>query len=416
MFYIIIFIVLLDNGYCTMWIITILVTLAVLFWIFGYRWESKLKRSSINSLKTIPFVSIMIPAYRSESTIRETLESVKAIDYPNKEVIVVNDSPWDKTKQICDNYDVELIQNNKRMGKANALNLAAKKAKGEILFFLDSDTIVTRDCLSNLIPWFSNPKIGAVSPKFVTKNEKNLLTRLVSLENHFISSHFKTHMFFGSLISFNGCGIAIRRGVFEKTGGWPQTLTEDNDLAGKIVKNNHIIQYEPRAIVKTRGADTISELKNQRFRWGKGAMYSFFHHRKMYSKHPQFFTNVYIYILLAFAIIGISFWQTVYTLPFLSLYVIYTLSIKELFLILSLFIIPAFSNTFTSVTTATMGHVAILTYPEKGKPKHSDLLLIIPYIFFYLPLINFYYFKGIISGIMDKRKGKPELNFTNWQC
>jgi len=397
-----------------MWIIISLILLGALFWFFGYRWESKLKRPDINTLKTLPLVSILIPAYKSGSTIKETLESVKNLNYSNKEVIVVNDSPQDKTKQICDNYNVKLIQNNKRMGKAHALNQAVKKAKGEILFFLDSDTTITKNCLLNLMPWFSNPKTAAVSPKFVTKNEKKILTRLVSLENHFISSHFKTHMFFGSLISFNGCGIAIRRSVFEKLGGWSQTLTEDNELAARIIKNNYTIQYEPKAIIKTRGADTISEIKKQRFRWGKGAMYSFFHHRKTYSRHLQFFTNVYVYLLLALAIIGVSLWETVYFLPFLSIYFIYTLSVKEALLILALFI-PIFSNTFTSVTTAAMGHVAILAYPEKGKHNYSDLLLIIPYIFFYLPLINFYYFKGIISGIIDKRKGRDELNFANWQ-
>jgi cellulose synthase/poly-beta-1,6-N-acetylglucosamine synthase-like glycosyltransferase len=397
-----------------MWIIASLITLGVLLWFFGYRWESALKRHDTRSLNALPLVSILIPAYRSDKTIRDSLESVKNSNYPKKEVIVVNDSPEDNTRNICRDYGVKLIQNERRMGKANALNQAVKKAKGEILFFLDADTVMARDCLSNLIPWFSNPKTAAVSPKFMTKNENKLLTKLVSLENYFISSHFKTHMFFGTLLSFNGCGIAIRRSVFEKLGGWSQTLTEDNELAGRMIINKYRIQYEPKAIVKTKAPETITELKSQRFRWGKGALFAFSHHNKMYSIKPQFFTNVYIYLLLAFAVVGAFFWQTRYFVPFLSIYFIYALSVKEFLFVLAMLVMPLFSHTFTSVTAAAMGHVAILTYPEKGKQKHSDLLLIIPYIFLYLPLINYYYFKGILSGIIDKRKGRRELNFKNW--
>jgi len=393
-----------------MWIVFTLVALAGAFWYMGWRWEHNVVRPTT---KKHPLVSILIPAYKSEDTIEDVIKSVQNIDYPNKEIIVVNDSD-DRTPEICKRLGVRVIQSAKRRGKAYSLNQAVKKTKGEILFFIDSDTTVQPDALKKMVPWFSKSDIGAVAPRFRIKNRTNFLTKMISLEHQIQSALFKVHMFFGSMISFRGCGVAIRRSVFEKFGGWPYTLIEDTDFAGRMIKEGWKIQYESESLVETMEPTTIKELSKQRTRWGKGTIYSFFHFHKMYAKNSQFLLYFIPYLLLMLGVAGFMVWQTaLFFIPLLSLYVFYAVGLKEVIFLLAIFMVPLFSDLFASLTAATVGHIAIMTYGQEND-RRSDWIYIIPYMAFYFPMMMTFYAKGIISGIRDKRKGKPEIDFADW--
>jgi cellulose synthase/poly-beta-1,6-N-acetylglucosamine synthase-like glycosyltransferase len=392
-------------------ITAILVFLAILFSYFGWRWESNTKRpiSSYN-----PLVSILIPSYNSPS-LEETLESVKNLDYPKKEMFIVDDSGKDLST-IAKKYNANLIQNPTRMGKSQALNKAVNQTNGEILFFVDSDTTVERDSLSKLVPWFSKEGVAAVSPKYTVKNKTNFLTRLISLEHYFISSLFKIHMYFGSLISFRGCGIAIRRSSFIETGGWPETLIEDTDFAARLVKSGKKIQYEPQAIIRTGEPETISEFKKQRLRWGKGTGFSFLNHRGLYTKNIQFSLYIFPYLLFCFAVAAFLLYQTsILLLPMASMALIYTLSVNQFASLVAIFLFPVAIQILSvtgAVTAASFTHVAIVTNSEREEMK--DLVLIIPYLFFYFPMTMALYLKGIFSAARAKRRGDPQMDFTHW--
>ncbi|MFH1978184.1 MAG: glycosyltransferase family 2 protein [Candidatus Aenigmatarchaeota archaeon] len=392
-----------------MWIIITLVVLAGTFWYMGHRWETSRVRPT---LKKTPLVSILIPAYNSEAVIRDTIESAKNLDYKNKEIIVVNDSN-DGTPDICKELGVRCIQNNTRGGKGESLNNAVKKAKGEILFFLDSDTTMNKDVLNKVVPWFSKKGIEAVAPQFMIKNRTNFLTRLIALEHQLQSALFKVHMFFGSMISFRGCGIAIRRSSFEKLGGWPKTLIEDTDFAGMMVSRGMKIQYEPDAIVHTIEPDSIKELNKQRTRWGKGTLYSFLHYKRMYSKNSQFHLYFMPYLIMILAMFFFFAWQTMLLIiPIVTLYLVYAVTISEFFMLFFAFFTPFATTMVASVATASVGHVAVITHGEHR--RRSDALYIIPYIFFYFPMMMVFYARGFISGAKDKKRGESEVDFKFW--
>ena len=385
------------------WIIISMLAIAFLFSYWGWKWERGMKRPLAASW---PFVSVIIPSYNSP-LLEEVVESAKNLDYPKKEIIVVNDSSEEVSFP-----GVSVINNKVRKGKAHALNQAAAIAKGNLLFYLDSDTVAAPDCLKKLVPWFSEG-VAAVSPKFTVKNKKNILTRLISLEHAFQTANFKIHMHFGSLLSFRGCAIAIRKDVLQELGGWKNTMIEDTDLAATMVKSGYKIMYDPEAVISTQEPDSWKEYRQQRFRWGKGTGQSFFHHHKFYVRNIQFMLYTFPYLLLFLAIIGFFFYQTtIYLLPLASLYLIYTLSIKELLGILLIFIIPLAGNIATSTTVGTISHFAIITNSERNSVK--DLALILPYVFFYFPFTMAIYLKGIFSAASDKRKGRPEVDFDSW--
>lgn len=397
------------------WIIFALVTLGIFLWGIGWNWERTLKRPAL-ALSGLPLVSILIPAYKSEDTIGDTLESVKNLDYPKKEVIVVNDHPNDRCSDLARSYGFKVVENTTRLGKCHALNSAARNARGEILFFLDADTVVSGDCLKKMVPWFTQKKVAAVSPRFGVKNkERNLLTRMTALEHYFLNTFFKIHMFFGSLVSFWGFGVAIRRDVFDEMGGWSETLLEDTDFAGKLLKSGYKIQYEPQAMASTIEPVTWGELKTQRIRWGKGSTFAFFNHRKSYRKNPQFLIYFLPYLLMLAAIAGfLAFQSWLFFLPLFSVYIIYTFTLKEFLLLLMVFFVPLYTNLITAAVAGSGAHMAILTASESRNPK--EFLLSFPFVCIFVPYIMGCYLKGVCSAVADRKiRKRGELDFRFWE-
>mgnify|MGYP001574134697 CR=1 FL=1 len=82
--------------------------------------------------KELPHLSVLIPAYNEEESIKETIESVKNSDYPEEllEIIVINDGSKDKTLENIENIENIRILNKKNSGKADSLNQALNIAKG----------------------------------------------------------------------------------------------------------------------------------------------------------------------------------------------------------------------------------------------------------------------------------------------
>ena len=95
-------------------------------------------------LNNTPMVSILVPCYNEEETIANTIEQLSKIEYPNYEIIAINDGSNDDTSEVgsglLEKYDklkfIDLKENN---GKANALYLGLIASKGEILMGVDSD-------------------------------------------------------------------------------------------------------------------------------------------------------------------------------------------------------------------------------------------------------------------------------------
>jgi cellulose synthase/poly-beta-1,6-N-acetylglucosamine synthase-like glycosyltransferase len=376
-----------------MWIAAVIVFLTVIFWIIGHEGIMRLntKRSRL-VYGNMPPVSVIIPAYRADKTIAQTIRSVKDMDYPKKEIIVVNDSD-DKTPQICKKYGVKLIQNKKRMGKSVSLDIAGKKAKNDILFFIDADTTVAKDALKKVMPWFQDTKIVSVMPTFIAKNSGGI-AKMVSIENIFTHSHLRTHMHFGSLISFRGCCFAVRKSALKKAGGWGQALTEDNDMGAKIAKSGKAIQWEPEAIAMTDEPETVNQLKKQKIRWGAGSAYSFFRHRKYYMKSPQFLLYFLPYIILGFLTSFLVLWYLYLMVSTLSITPLFGL-IREALLI----------------TVATYFHITVLVYSERGFINPGNLL---KYMTYYTPLVTYFYFRGMIKGIKGKKRKMPEMDLNLW--
>lgn len=118
--------------------------------------------------KELPFVSIITVTWNRKADLYRCLNSIKKIDYPNYEIIVVDNNSIDDTVKMIENefIEVKLIKNEQNLGAAEGRNTGIKYAKGEFIFFLDSDNILHPNCLKELIEVISkDPSIGIVGPK-----------------------------------------------------------------------------------------------------------------------------------------------------------------------------------------------------------------------------------------------------------
>jgi cellulose synthase/poly-beta-1,6-N-acetylglucosamine synthase-like glycosyltransferase len=366
------------------WIVIGFMGLAAAFLSLSKAWDM---RHDTIPLRETPKISILVPAFRSEKTISKCLQSIKDHDYPKKEVIVVNDYP-DKTPEITRKFGFKIINNTKRQGKAKSLNDAVKKATGEVLFFMDSDTVIRKDAMKKIVPWLSGKDIVAVAPQYIAENRKSLVPRLVSLENSYNSTMFKMHMLFGSMVSFRGCGVAIKRDFFRKMKGWSHTLIEDTDFAAKTLHAGKKIMYEPKAIVETTEPESFAEMKKQKLRWGRGAGFAIVNNRKAYAGNLQALLQFLPYVIINIIILG----YFVLNMFPLSLY----------------FLLNFLVTMFAAVTI----HNFIIMFPEKR--AWSDIIYMPIYTLTYLPLVLVCYVGGIFLGARDRIKHKDELNLKHW--
>ena len=109
-------------------------------------------------------VSVIIPVYNGEKYLEQTLESALNQDYPQQEIIVVDDGSTDKTKKIIKKYPEIKYYCQQNQGTAAALNFGLKKAQGEFLSFLGADDFWPLNKTSLQIKAFRNdPNLDAVS-------------------------------------------------------------------------------------------------------------------------------------------------------------------------------------------------------------------------------------------------------------
>lgn len=232
-----------------------------------------------------PFVSIIVPAYNEERVIEATLRSLLNSDYDNFEIIVIDDGSQDRTSEVVREHFGEqpLVRlfTEPNAGKAAALNLGLRHAKGDVIVALDADTQFPGNTIRMLARRFVDPEIGAVAGNAKVGNRINIVTRWQALE--YITSQNMDRRAFASLNCITvvpGSVGAWRRDLIEICGGFSaDTLAEDQDLTLRIRKLGYKIGYEESAIGWTEAPHSLKMLARQRFRWAYGTLQCLWKHR-----------------------------------------------------------------------------------------------------------------------------------------
>lgn len=231
---------------------------------------------------SLPFVSIIIPSFNEEANIARCIESALAIDYPEYEILVVDDGSRDLTLPIIENYNVSYIRMRSNHGKSAALNLGLERAKGDIVFFTDSDSSLHPMVLRYLTAAFSDPSIGAVAGKVLLKKSDSYLQKMQSIEYLYGQAVIKEAQFrSGYSVSIcPGPVTAFRREALLRVGGFrTRTLAEDFDVTLELLEHGYQTAYEPRAIAYTSAMGRWGDLRKQRIRWSRGHLQVYRQHR-----------------------------------------------------------------------------------------------------------------------------------------
>jgi cellulose synthase/poly-beta-1,6-N-acetylglucosamine synthase-like glycosyltransferase/spore germination protein YaaH/peptidoglycan/xylan/chitin deacetylase (PgdA/CDA1 family) len=241
-----------------------------------------------------PAVTVVIAAYNEEKVIGRTIEAVLANEYPNLEVIVVDDGSKDATaaevtRQFRDRVRLFIQEN---AGKAAALNAGIAHASGEIIIALDADTIFAKDAIRKLVRHFADPIVGAVAGNVKVGNRINPLTYWQAIE--YVTSQNldrRAYAVINSVTVVPGAVGAWRReAVVQASGYTTDTMAEDMDLTWRIRRIGWRIETDSDALGYTEVPDTFRQLFKQRFRWAFGTLQCLWKHRRAVGRYGWFGT------------------------------------------------------------------------------------------------------------------------------
>ncbi len=230
-------------------------------------------------------ITIMIPAHDEEVGIKESIESALATDYPNKEIIVIDDGSTDNTWIIANSFAekglIKLIHRDAPMppaksSKASALNHGINYATGDYVLCMDGDTLLDKDALKNSSKYFDDEQFVAFSGNVKIKagdgGVDNLLTRLQKYEYMVaIELGRRFTSVFQILFVISGAFGIFKKDLIKDVHTFDKdTLTEDFDLTLKFRKTRGKIRFVPDSIAYTYCPSSWSEWKTQRNRWAYG--------------------------------------------------------------------------------------------------------------------------------------------------
>jgi exo-beta-1,3-glucanase (GH17 family)/glycosyltransferase involved in cell wall biosynthesis len=230
-----------------------------------------------------PKVSIHIPAYREPpEMLKATLDAVARLTYPNFEcIIVINNTPdaamWQPVEEHCATLGerFRFVNATKLEGyKAGALRLALAQTSpdAEIIGIIDADYAVTPDWLTDLVPAFTDPKVGLVqAPQDHRDGTRSPLHHTMNGEYAGFFDIGMVERNEANAIIVHGTMCLIRRTALEAAGGWSSdTICEDTDLGLTILELGWLAHYTNRRYGHGLLPDTFEAYKKQRDRWAAG--------------------------------------------------------------------------------------------------------------------------------------------------
>ena len=275
------------HGFFIVAILLIIIRLLLIAVLAIFQRIKEKKNTSLAPSDYFPKVSIIVPGYNEEVNAARTVDNLLMSDYPNFEVVFVDDGSKDSTYKIVSekfaNHPKVKVLTKENGGKATALNLGIQHASGEIMVCIDADTILKTDAVSKLIQPFSDPKIGAVAGNVKVGNTLNALTHWQSIE-YITSQNFDRRAFdtINAILVVPGAIGAFRKDVIEEINGFKSdTLAEDCDLTLRILRAGYSIKTSNEAIALTEAPETVNMFMKQRLRWTFGMMQSFWKHRDL---------------------------------------------------------------------------------------------------------------------------------------
>lgn len=233
-------------------------------------------------LPEYPRVSVVVCAYNAERTMAACLASLEKLNYPNYEVVVINDGSNDRTRAISEQFDYVRLINQENKGLSAARNVGIEAADGEIVAFTDSDCVADPDWLTYLVGTFLRSGKSAVGGPNFPPPEDTLVPSAVA-----VSPGGPTHVLLNDEVAEHipGCNMAFKKKVLQEINGFDPVFRaagDDVDLCWRLQNAGYPIGFSPAAIVWHFRRNTVNAYLSQQRGYGKAEA-------QLYFKHPYRF-------------------------------------------------------------------------------------------------------------------------------
>ena len=232
-----------------------------------------------------PLVEVVVPMFNEGEGIRDTVASLLAQTYPSHKLIVTiaddcstDDSYQHAVAAASGKRNVRVHRMPRNMGKRRAINRVVRKSRAEIIVSVDSDVVVDKEAIRQLVRRFVSPRIAAVGGRVDIRNKhQNWLTRMQTIKYFFGYSFLKSReRSYRSVLCLSGCLTAYRRSVLVELErllenrtvlGVPIKYGEDRFLTRQIVKAGYQTTMTHDAVCKTYAPASLDAYFAQQLRW-----------------------------------------------------------------------------------------------------------------------------------------------------
>jgi biofilm PGA synthesis N-glycosyltransferase PgaC len=346
-------------------------------------------------------ISVLVPAWNEEETIKDTIEHIFEIDYPIQELIVLNDGSTDRTKEIVEElqkkYSKLKLINKKNSGKGDSLNKGIKIAKGELIVVVDADSYPAKDSFTKLTGFFDEDKVGAATCVFVPRNANKFLEKMQVIEYNVIAFTRKLLGYVDAIYVTPGPLAMYRKSSLEKIRGFDsKNMTEDIEITWRLTYAG----YERRMCLSTNSTTTVpSTLKEwyrQRRRWNVGGLQCISKYKKNFLKKGMLglFILPFFVLQLFLGALGLAIFFYLIITRVISNYFLFKYSIPvgvPLLTMDSFFITPSFLN-YLGIILFAIGMIftlVVLSIMKETILKKQNIFNILFYSLVYLMVYPF---------------------------
>ena len=229
-------------------------------------------------LRDYPKASVVVCSYNGAKTLDRCLTSLKEINYPNYEVILVDDGSTDNTQEIAasHNWVKNVRQENK--GLSFARNVGAHASCGDVIVYTDSDCMADPDWLYYLMGTLLSGDYAGVGGPNISPPAENWVQACVSA-----APGGPNHVLLTDVVAEHipGCNMAFHRWAFDQVGGFDpeyRKAGDDVDFCWRLQQSGGVIAFSPAAIVWHYRRFTLQAFRKQQEGYGEAESMLRFQH------------------------------------------------------------------------------------------------------------------------------------------
>ena len=260
--------------------------------LYYFKWEHG--QPEAITLQHYPPISILLPCHNEGDNVQDTIHWLMQQNYPDFEVIAINDGSTDNTGQFLNalaaqHPQLRVVHLASNQGKAMALRMGALLSAHEYLVCIDGDALLDVHACSWLISHFSSDHVGAVTGNPRIRNRSTLLGKIQVGEFSSIVGMIKrAQRIYGTVFSVSGVVAAFRKSALAEVNFWStDMITEDVDVTWKLQRAGWEVRFESNAKCWILMPETMAGLWKQRLRWAQGGAEVFLRNLDVFAHWSQ---------------------------------------------------------------------------------------------------------------------------------